>query len=111
MRRSSQPVIDARARRARCRPSAVATLALAVAAAPAAYADLVANINALRKSQCAERPAGGPLRVDDAATAVAHELARGKKLADALKRADYPASAATSLHVKGAQGEDGVRRE
>jgi hypothetical protein len=101
MRSSSQAVLGARARRARCRPSAVAALALAVAAAPAAHADLVAKINGLRKSQCAERPAGAPLRVDDMAAGVAHELARGRKLPDALKRASYPASAATSVHVKG----------
>jgi uncharacterized protein YkwD len=86
-------------------------LALAVAATPAARADLVAKINGLRKSQCAERAAGAPLRADDAAASAAHELARGKQLADALKRAGYSASTATSLHVKGAQGEDGVRRE
>ena len=111
MRSSSQAVLGARARRARCRPSAVAALALAVAAAPAAHADLVAKINGLRKSQCAERPAGAPLRVDDMAAGVAHELARGRKLPDALKRASYPASAATSVHVKGVKAEDDVRRE
>ena len=111
MRSPSQAPLGARACRARCPPSAVAVLALAVATAPAAHADLVAKVNGLRKSQCAERPAGAPLRADDMVASVAHELARGRKLADALKRAGYPASAATSLHVKGAQGEDGVRRE
>jgi uncharacterized protein YkwD len=88
-----------------------AALALAVAATPAARADLVAKINGLRKNECAARPAAAPLHVNDTAADVAHELARGHKLPDALKRASYPASTATSLHVKGAQGEDGVRRE
>ena len=111
MRSPSQALSGARACRARCRPSAVAVLALAIATAPAAHADLVAKVNGLRKGRCAERPAGAPLHADDMAAGVAHELARGKKLADALKRAGYPASAATSLHVKGAQGEDGVRSE
>ena len=100
-----------RAPRAMRGPPPVAALALAVAAAPAAHADLVAKINGLRKNECAARPAGAPLHVDDTAADVAHELARGHKLADALKRAGYPASTATSLHVKGAQGEDGVRSE
>jgi uncharacterized protein YkwD len=109
MRGSLQILFGARARCARGRLTAIAALALA--ATPAAHADLVAKINGLRKTQCAARPAGAPLRADDAAAAVARELARGKKLVDALKRAGYPASAATSLHVKGAQGEDGVRRE
>jgi uncharacterized protein YkwD len=86
-------------------------MALAVAAAPAAHADLVAKINGLRKNECAARPVGAPLHVNDEAANVARELARGHKLPDALKRATYPASTATSLHVKGAQGEDGVRRE
>jgi uncharacterized protein YkwD len=90
---------------------AAAALALAVAATPPARADLVAKINGLRKSECAARPAGAPLHVDGDAANVARELARGTKLPDALKRASYPASTATSLHVKGAQGEDGVRRE
>jgi uncharacterized protein YkwD len=111
MRGSPQSLFGARARGARRALVAVAALALAVAAAPAAHADLVAKINGLRKSQCSARPAGAPLHADDAAAGVAHELARGKTLVDAIKRAGYPASAATSLHVKGAQGEDGVRRE
>jgi uncharacterized protein YkwD len=88
-----------------------AALALAVAVAPAAHADLVAKINGLRKKECAARPTGAPLHVNDEAAGVARELARGHKLPDALKRASYPASTATSLHVKGAQGEDGVSRE
>jgi len=86
-------------------------LALAIATAPAAHADLVAKVNGLRKGQCAERPAGAPLHADDMAAGVAHELARGRKLPDALKRASYPASAATSVHVKGVKAEDDVRRE
>ncbi len=111
MRGSSQPLFGARARRARRGLAQAAAFALAVAATPAAHADLVAKINGLRKHECAARPAGAPLHVDDAAADVARELARGHKLPDALKRASYPASTATSLHVKGAQGEDGVRRE
>ncbi len=111
MRGSSKPLFGARARRARRGLVPAAALALAVAAAPAARADLVAKINGLRKNECAARPAGAPLHVDDAAADVARELARGHKLLDALKRASYPASTATSLHVKGAQGEDGIRRE
>lgn len=111
MRGSSQPPFGARARRARRGLVPVAALALAVAATPAARADLVAKINGLRKSECAARPAAAPLHVNDEAANVARELARGHKLPDALQRASYPASTATSLHVKGAQGEDGVRRE
>jgi uncharacterized protein YkwD len=108
---SSQPLFSARARRARCALAPAAALALAVAATPAAHADLVTKINGLRKNECAARPAGAPLHVDDTATDVARELARGRKLEDALKRASYPASTATSLHMKGTQGEDGARRE
>jgi uncharacterized protein YkwD len=111
MRGSWQRLFGARARRARARLASAAALALAVAAAPAARADLVAKINGLRKNECAGRPVGPPLHVDDTASNVARELARGNKLSEALKRASYPASTATSLHVKGAQGEDGVRRE
>jgi uncharacterized protein YkwD len=108
MRGSSQPLFGARARRSSL---VSAALALAVAVAPAAHADLVAKINGLRKKECAARPTGAPLHVNDEAAGVARELARGHKLPDALKRASYPASTATSLHVKGAQGEDGVSRE
>ena len=108
---SSQPLFGARARGASRGLAPAAALALAVVATPAAHADLVAKINGLRKSECAARPAGAPLHANDEAANVARELARGHKLADALKRASYPASTATSLHVKGAQGEDGVRRE
>jgi len=111
MRGSSQRFFSARARWARPGLAAAAALALAVTATPAAHAELVAKINSLRKSECAARPAGAPLHVDDDAANVARELARGRKLPDALKRASYPASTATSLHMKGAQGEDGVRRE
>jgi uncharacterized protein YkwD len=111
MRGSSQPLFGARARRARLGLAPAAAFALAVAATPAAHADLVAKINGLRKNECAARPAGAPLHADDTAANVARELARGRKLPDALKRASYPASTATSLHMKGAQGEDGVRRE
>jgi uncharacterized protein YkwD len=111
MRGSSQPLFGARARRATRGLAPAAALALAVAATPAAHADLVAKINGLRKSECAARPAGAPLHANDEAANVARELARGHKLSEALKRASYPASTATSLHVKGAQGEDGVRRE
>ena len=112
MRGSSQPLFDISGRSARRGLAAATVLALAIAAAPAARADLVAKINGLRKNECAARPAGAPpLHVDDAAANVARELAHGHKLADALKRASYPASTATSLHVKGAQGEDSVRRE
>jgi uncharacterized protein YkwD len=111
MRGSSQPLFGARARRARLGLGRAAAFALAIAAAQAAHADLVAKLNGLRKSECAARPAGAPLHANDEAANVARELARGRKLPDALKRAGYPASTATSLHVKGAQGEDGVRRE
>src|SRR5215471_8183076 len=111
MRGSSQPLSGALARRARRGLAPAAALALAVAATPAAHADLVAKINGLRKNECAARPVGAPLHQNDEAANVARELARGHKLPDALKRASYPASAATSLHVKYAQGEDGVRRE
>src|SRR5262245_19661681 len=110
MRGPSQPLLGARVRRTRWLVP-VAALVLAVAAAPAARADLVAKINGLRKKECAARPIAAARHVDDTAADVARELARGRKLADALKRASYPASTATSLHVKGAQGEDGVQRE
>jgi uncharacterized protein YkwD len=109
MHGSSQPLAGRPARRGLSRLGTAATLALAIAASPAARADVVAKINGLRKNECAAQPAGAPLRVDSAVADVAHELARGNKLADALKRAGYPASTATSLHVKGAQGEDGVQ--
>ena len=110
MRGSSQPLFGARARRARRGLAPAAALVLAIAGTPAARADLVAKINGLRKNECAARPAGAPLHADDTAADVAHELARGQKLPEALKRASYPATTATSLHMKGTQGEDGVRR-
>jgi len=111
MRASSQLRFGARPRRSTRGLLGGAALALAVVATPAAHADLVAKINGLRKKECAARPVGAPLHVDQAAANVARELARGRKLEDALKRASYPASTATSLHMKGALGEDGVRRE
>ncbi len=80
MRGSSKPLFGARARRAGRGLGSAAALALAVAAAPAARADVVAKINGLRKNECAARPAGAPLHVDDAAANVARELARGHKL-------------------------------
>jgi uncharacterized protein YkwD len=111
MRGSLQPLFGARIRRGARGLAPATALALAVAATPAAHADLVEKINGLRKNECAARPVGAPLHVDGDAANVARELARGHKLPDALKRASYAASTATSLHVKGAQGEDGVRRE
>jgi hypothetical protein len=50
------------------------------------------------------------LRSDKTLDDLAHELARGTKLGDAIKRVGYPASAATSLHVKGAPSEDAAQR-
>jgi uncharacterized protein YkwD len=91
-------------------PVIASTLAVALAIAPAARADLVAKINALRKDDCAAETAGAPLRADKTLDDLAHELARGTKLGDAIKRVGYPASAATSLHVKGPPNEDAAQR-
>jgi uncharacterized protein YkwD len=92
------------------RPGIASALAVALAIAPTARADLVAKINALRKNDCAAETAGAPVRADKTLDDLAHELARGTALGDAIKRVGYPASAATSLHVKGAPNEDTAQR-
>jgi len=93
------------------RPLLAATIVTAaLATAPPARADLVAKINAMRKGECAA-PAGATLRSDKTLDDLARELARGRKLADAIDYVDYPAAAAQSLHVKGAPTEDAVRGE
>ena len=88
-------------------------LAAAICAATLALparADLVAKVNALRKNDCATDTAGVPVRPDKTLDELARELARGTKLADAIKAVGYPASAATSLHVKNAASEDAAQR-
>src|SRR5881394_2840444 len=89
-------------------PVIASALAIVLAIAPAARADVVAKVNALRKHDCAAKTAAAPLRADKGLAGLARELARGTKLGDAIKRVGYPASAATSLHVKGATTEDAV---
>ena len=89
-------------------PVIASALAIVLAIAPAARADVVAKVNALRKHDCAAKTAAAPLRADKGLAGLARELARGTKLGDAITRVGYPASAATSLHVKGATTEDAV---
>lgn len=110
MHGSPRARLDSGARSAR--RLVVATIAAAaVASALPARADLVKTINAMRKNECAAPAAAATLRADKTLDDLAHELARGKALADAIKSVDYPAEAAQSLHVKGATSEDAVRRE
>jgi uncharacterized protein YkwD len=92
-------------------PLRLATFAaIALALAPSARADLVSKINALRKNDCAAETAGAPVRPDKTLDDLAHELSRGTALPNAIKRVGYPASAASSLHVKGAPSDDAAQR-
>jgi uncharacterized protein YkwD len=107
---STRARIDTGARSAR-RLLAATIAAGALATAPPARADLVAKINAMRKGECAAPAAAATLRSDKTLDDLAHDLARGETLADAIKSVDYPAASAQSLHVKGATSEDAVRGE
>lgn len=76
----------------------------------AARADAAAVINGLRSSGCGSLPAPGRLlerhgRLD----LVARELSRGYGLEQAIRRADYPAETAASLHLRGPRDDDSIR--
>ncbi|HEX5048316.1 MAG TPA: CAP domain-containing protein [Gammaproteobacteria bacterium] len=82
-----------------------------VALAPAARADPLAAVNALRAKGCAKQAAvGTPLKRDAALDGVARELARDNRLVAAVAKINYPAEASTSFHVKGARDDAAVQR-
>lgn len=79
-------------------------------AAPAAQADAISVVNALRKAGC-----GGPPVVAEAVAAsetldeVARVLSRVGRLEDAFEDSPYPASSATSFHLRGSRADAAVR--
>ena len=88
-----------------------AAAALAAIAASIAHADPLAVVNALRAKGCAKQPpAGAPLKRATALDGVARELARDDRLGAAVTKANYPAEASTSFHVKGARDDAAVQR-
>ncbi len=89
---------------------AVAAWAAALTAPPAAHADPTSVVNALRAEGCAGVAAlGSPARRDSALDAAARELARNRKLADALARVGYPVASSTSFHVRGTRDDAAIR--
>jgi uncharacterized protein YkwD len=86
---------------------ALAHLALAIGALPVAvHADPAAVVNELRAEGCGGVPAAGSaVRRDSALDAAARELARNRKLGDALARVGYPVTLSISFHVRGS-GDD-----
>lgn len=90
----------------------VAVAAVACAAlAPAAHADALAAVNALRAKGCAKQaPVGAPLVRDATLDRVARELARDDRLAAAVAKINYPAEASASFHVRGARDDAAVQR-
>jgi len=83
----------------------------ALLAAPVTLADPVSVVNELRNGGCARvTPAGAPARRAAPLDAIAAELARGTKLADAMAKSRYPAASSTSFHVRGSSADADVRR-
>ncbi|MGH8249301.1 MAG: CAP domain-containing protein [Steroidobacteraceae bacterium] len=71
--------------------------------------DLLATINGLRAKGCARhRAVDSPLRADPLLDRVAQAMMSGKRLAEAMKTADYRALRSSSLEVSG--GGEGVAR-
>ena len=100
-----------RARRAARRAGAALAVLTAAALLPAAHADPLSVVNALRAKGCAKvAAAGSPLRRDGALDAVARELARDDRLVAAIAGANYPAETSTSFHVKGSRDDAVVQR-
>ncbi len=90
--------------------AARATLAGLAALAAAAHADPLRVVNTLRAEGCASAAAAGsPARRDSALDAAARELARNRKLADALARVGYPAARSASFHVHGPHDDAAIR--
>ena len=79
--------------------------------APAAHADPMAVVNALRMEGCrGQEAAGTPVSRDETLDAVARDLSRGGRLEDAIERAGYPAATSASYHVRGSRDDAAVRQ-
>jgi uncharacterized protein YkwD len=68
-------------------------------------------VNAIRAEGCAAAPApSNPVAASQKRGAAARELARGRRLSNALARADYPAARSSSFHVRGSREDAAVRK-
>lgn len=79
---------------------AVALLLGAIAAVPAAASPLDAA-NAVRREGCGPHEGARPLRRESRLDAAAGRMSRGESMSEALRRSDYKAEEAVSLHVAG----------
>jgi uncharacterized protein YkwD len=68
-------------------------------------------VNAIRLEGCAAEPAPSvPVAASEELDLVARELARGRRLCNALARIEYPAASSASFHVRGSLQDDAVRK-
>ena len=93
--------------------SAAVTAVLAgvatMAATPAAHADTLTLVNALRKQGCGGSPPAPAVHKSQALDTAARELARTGKLRESVESAGYSASRSESLHIKGPTTDDDIR--
>lgn len=89
---------------------ALASTAIVLSAAPT-FADVRDSVNAVRKAGCGGKPGvSTPLRSSRALDAVAKGIARGQKLVDALKAAEYRALHSTSMFMSNTDGDASIAR-
>lgn len=85
--------------------------AIVLLSAAPTFADLHESVNAERRAGCGGKPgASTPLRASRGLDAVAKRIARGQKLAEALKAAGYRALNSTSMYMSNTQGDAAIAR-
>jgi uncharacterized protein YkwD len=68
-------------------------------------------VNTIRLEGCAAQPVpSNPVVASERLDLVARELARGRRLTNALARIEYPAASSASFHVRGSGEDDAVRK-
>src|SRR5688572_12072577 len=89
---------------------ALVSVCLLLSAAPT-LADVRDSVNAARRAGCAGAPGvATPLRSSRKLDSVAKRLARGQRLADALKASEYRALHSTSMFMSNAEGDAAIAR-
>ncbi|HEU4652912.1 MAG TPA: CAP domain-containing protein [Steroidobacteraceae bacterium] len=84
-------------------------IAFALAAVAPAKADLVDEVNALRRTGCDGRAGIAPLKETKGMDAIAKEWSKGGRLRDAVERAQYRVMNSASMRISGVRSDAAAR--